>query len=177
MRRCSRLKFQAMSISSTASSALLPAQGAPAACELWPVKLYSTDTMPVPPPSPQFVLRLDPTCVKSTASTSLKMPPRTKCAFDPSASSATPGHSMIVPGSFSRCMIFLSASAAVMISAWPALCPSPCPGAPTTSSFRVTTPGVWFVVGSPSMSVPSAMIGRPDPYFPVQDVGTPATAR
>ena len=49
-----------------------------------------------------------PTCVKSTASTSLKTPARTKCALVPSASSATPGHSMSVPGSFSRSMIFFS---------------------------------------------------------------------
>jgi len=42
-----------MFISSTASSALLPRQGAPAACELSPLKLYSTDTMPLPPLSPR----------------------------------------------------------------------------------------------------------------------------
>src|SRR4051812_46930887 len=41
--------------------------------------------------------------------------------------------------------------------------PSPWPGAPGTSSLRVTTPGVWLVLGNPSISVPSAMIGWPDP--------------
>ena len=38
-----------MSISSTASSALRPRHGAPAACALWPVNVYSTDTMPLLP--------------------------------------------------------------------------------------------------------------------------------
>ena len=33
----------------------------------------------------------------------------------------------------SRCMIFLIANAAVMFTACPELCPSPCPGAPCTS--------------------------------------------
>ena len=70
---------------------------------------------------------------------------------------------MRVPGSLSRSITFFTDSAAVMISACPALCPSPCPGAPGTISLRVTTPGIWFVLGKPSMSVPSAMIGWPDP--------------
>ena len=39
----------------------------------------------------------------------------------------------IVPGSFSRSMIFFTASAAVMFTAWPELCPSPWPGAPSIS--------------------------------------------
>ena len=41
-----------MFISSTASSALRPRHGAPAACALSPLNVYSTDTSPVPPPSP-----------------------------------------------------------------------------------------------------------------------------
>ena len=46
-RRCSRRKFQPTSMSSTASSALLPRHGAPAAWALSPLKMYSTETMPV----------------------------------------------------------------------------------------------------------------------------------
>ncbi len=152
-----------MSISSTASSALLPSHGAPAACELDPLNEYSTDTMPLPPPSPQLVPMSLPTCTKSAASTSLKMPARTKCALVPSASSATPGQRIRVPGSLSRSIAFFTDNAAVMMSACPALWPSPWPGAPGTISLRVTTPGIWLVLGRPSMSVPSAMIGWPDP--------------
>ena len=37
-----------MFISSTASSALRPRHGAPAACALSPLKVYSTETRPVP---------------------------------------------------------------------------------------------------------------------------------
>ena len=74
-------------------------------------------------------------------------------------------------------MIVFTASAAVTMSACPALWPSPWPGAPGTSSLRVTTPGVWFVVGTPSMSVPSAMTGRPMPQVATHDVGMSATPR
>ena len=35
------------------------------------------------------------------------------------------GPELIVPGRFSRSMIFFTASAAVMLTAWPELCPSP----------------------------------------------------
>jgi aminobenzoyl-glutamate utilization protein B len=48
-----------------------------------------------------------------------------------SSSSATPGQRTNVPGSRSRSMTFLMASAARMFTAWPELCPSPCPGAPS----------------------------------------------
>ena len=41
-----------------------------------------------------------------------------------------PGQIRIVPGSFSRSMIFFTAIAAVMFTACPELCPSPWPGAP-----------------------------------------------
>ena len=58
MRRCSRRKFQPTSISSTASSAERPRHGAPAACALSPLKSYSTETMPLPPLSPQPTLHL-----------------------------------------------------------------------------------------------------------------------
>ena len=67
-----------MFISSTASSAVRPRHGAPAACALSPLKVYSTDTRPVPSPSPHDTPRLLPTCVKRTTSTSLNMPARTK---------------------------------------------------------------------------------------------------
>ena len=42
-----------------------------------------------------------------------------------------PGQMRIVPGSCSRSMIFFTASAAVMFTACPELCPSPWPGAPS----------------------------------------------
>ena len=64
MRRCSRRKFQPMFISSTASSAERPRHGAPAECALSPLKLYSTDTMPLPPPSPQPTPMFEPTWAK-----------------------------------------------------------------------------------------------------------------
>ena len=51
----------------------------------------------------------------------------------PTSSSATPGQILIVPDRFSRSMIFFTASAAVMFTAWPELWPSPWPGAPSTS--------------------------------------------
>ncbi len=125
-----------MFISSTASSALLPRHGAPALWAVCPVKVYSMETRPVPCRSPHDVPKLWPTCEKSEMSTSLKTPSRTNHAFDPRSSSATPGHSRSVPGSFSRSMIFFTASAAVMFSGMPELCPSPCPGAPSTIGSR-----------------------------------------
>ena len=68
---------------------------------------------------------------RATTSTSLNTPARTKYALAPTSSSATPGQSLSVPGSFSRSMIFFTASAAVMFSGTPELCPSPWPGAPS----------------------------------------------
>ena len=50
------------------------------------------------------------------------------------------GQITIVPGILSRSMIFLSANAATMFTAWPELCPSPCPGAPATNASRYATP-------------------------------------
>ena len=49
------------------------------------------------------------TCVNSATSTSLKSPARTKYALVPTSSSAVPGQIRIVPGSFSRSMIFFTA--------------------------------------------------------------------
>ena len=85
----------------------------------------------MPKPPPQLTPRLAPTCAKSETSTSLNMPARTKYAFAPTSSSATPGQSFNVPGRCSRSMIFFTASAAVMFSGTPELCPSPWPGAPS----------------------------------------------
>ena len=62
MRRCSRRKFQPMFISSTASRALRPSQGEPAPWALSPSNRYSTDTMPLPPLSPQLVVMSLLTC-------------------------------------------------------------------------------------------------------------------
>ena len=74
-----------------------------------------------------------PTCAKSTTSTSLNMPARTKYALAAICSSAMPGQRWIVPGMCSRSMIFFTAIAAVMFIGTPELWPSPCPGAPATS--------------------------------------------
>ena len=125
-----------MFISSTASSALLPRHGAPALCAVWPVNVYSMETRPVPCRTPHDVPNLLSTCVKSEMSTSLNSPSRTYHALAPTNSSATPGHSRRVPGSFSRSINFFTAIAAVMLSGMPELCPSPCPGAPSTRGSR-----------------------------------------
>ena len=98
-----------------------------------------------------------------------------KYAFVPTSSSATPGQMRIVPGIFSRSMIFLSTMAAVMFTAWPELCPSPWPGAPSTSGSRYATPGFCDDCGMPSMSDPSAMTGLPLPHVAMNAVGMPAT--
>src|ERR1035441_281517 len=67
-RRCSRRKFQPTSISSTASSALLPRQGAPAAWALSPLNMYSMLTSPlVLRAGPQETPRLAATCMKCGA--------------------------------------------------------------------------------------------------------------
>ena len=75
----------------------------------------------------------------------------------------------------SRSMIFLIASAAVMFTACPELCPSPCPGAPGTSGRWHATPGICDACGMPSRSEPSAITGFPDPHVATHDVGIPAT--
>ena len=82
-----------------------------------------------------------------------------------------------MPGSLSRSMIFLTASAAVMFSGMPELWPSPWPGAPSISGSWYATPGFCDACGMPSMSEPSAMTGLPDPQVAVQAVGMPATPR
>src|SRR5438034_950198 len=52
-------------------------------------------------------------------------------------------------------MIFFTAMAAVMLTAWPELWPSPWPGAPSTSGTCQATPGFCEALGMPSMSRPS----------------------
>jgi hypothetical protein len=68
-------------------------------------------------------------------------------------------------------MISLSARAATTLRACPELWPSPWPGAPSISgSLAKATPGyceAWSAV--PSMSLPSAMTGPPEPWVQVAD--------
>ena len=87
-----------MSISCTASSALRPRHGLPAACAVSPWNEYWTDTRPVPARAPHDTSRPSLTCVKSATSTSLKRPARMKYALVPTSSSAVPGQIRIVPG-------------------------------------------------------------------------------
>jgi hypothetical protein len=162
-------------MSDTASSAERPRHGRPAAWAALPRKPYSTLTSPLLVVPPQLVVNLSSTCVKSTASTSRNSPSRTKYALPATSSSAVPGHRTSVPGSFSRSISRLSATAAVTLSGTPALWPSPCPGAPATSGLWKATPGVCDACGIPSTSLPSAITGRPDPHRATQAVGTPLT--
>ncbi len=94
----------------------------------------------------------------------------------PTSSSAVPGQIRIVPGSFSRSMIFFTAIAAVMFTAWPELWPSPCPGAPSIIGAWYATPGFCDACGMPSMSEPSAMTGFPDPHVAMNAVGNAGNA-
>ena len=164
-----------MSMSMAASSALRPRHGAPALCADSPLNRNSTETRPVPSAGPHVVPRLLPTCVKNTASTSVKRPSRTNHAFEPSSSSATPGHSTMVPAMPSRSITFLSASAATMFTACPELWPSPWPGAPSTSGSCHATPGFWLAFGIPSTSLPNASTGSPEPHVAHHAVGSPET--
>ena len=59
------------------------------------------------------------------------MPSRTNHALLATSSSATPGQSISVPGSFSRSITRFTAMAATMLSGMPVLWPSPWPGAPS----------------------------------------------
>ncbi len=119
--------------------------------------------------------RLLPTWVKKTTSTSWNRPSRTNQALVATSSSATPGQSTIVPGIFSRSMIFFSARAAVTLTACPELWPSPWPGAPSTIGSWYATPGFWLAFGMPSMSLPKAITGLPEPHFAHHAVGMPET--
>ena len=57
----------------------------------------------------------------------------------------------------------------------PILCPSPWPGAPSTTGFSYATPGYWEVDGTPSKSLPKAIVGPPSPFDHVasHEVGIP----
>ena len=160
---------------STASRALRPRHGAPAECAASPENVYSTETSPFPPACPQLTPNWLETWVNTQASTSSKCPSRTNQALVPTTSSATPGHITMVPGMFSRSMTSLAARAPAMMTAWPELCPSPWPGAPDTSGSRYATPGFWDDLGIPSMSLPSAITGPPEPHRANHAVGMPET--
>ena len=123
-------------MSSTASSAERPDHGWPAACAALPRKENSRLTSALAACEPHAVERFPETCEKSATSTSLNRPSRMRYALPPTSSSAVPGQMTSVPGSFSRSMSFFTASAPVMFTACPELCPSPCPGAPSTSGAR-----------------------------------------
>ncbi len=61
-----------------------------------------------------------------------KRPSLVNQALAATNSSAIPGQRIRVPPIFSRSMIFFTAKAAVIFKGIPELCPSPCPGAPST---------------------------------------------
>ena len=65
-----------------------------------------------------------------------------------------PGQITSVPAIPSRSMISFTASAAATFTACPALCPSPCPGAPSICGWRYATPGVCDDFEMPSTSRP-----------------------
>ena len=60
-------------------------------------------------------------------------------------------------------MVFFTATAAPIITAAFTLCPSVCPGAPSTMAFCSATPGICELAGVASNSVCSATTGLPDP--------------
>ena len=70
-------------------------------------------------------------------------------------------------------MIFFTTSAAVMFTAWPELCPSPCPGAPSIIGAWHATPGFCDACGMSSISEPSEMTGFPEPQVATHAVGIP----
>ena len=78
---------------------------------------------------------------------------------------------------FSRSMRSFTFRAATILTAWPELWPSPCPGAIDRIGSRYATPGFWFDCGIPSTSDPSAMTGSPVPFDQraVHALGMPAT--
>src|ERR1017187_6730460 len=174
---CSRWNSHDVPISITASSALLPRHGAPAACAACPLNLKIAEMSALEPDWPYNTARLLPTCVKSVTSTSLNTPARTNQALPDMSSSATPSQTLIVPGMWSRSMIFFTASAAAMLSGSPELCPSPCPGAPSTSGSCQPTPGLLLACGVSSMSEPREITGFPEPHLAANPAGLPATVR
>src|SRR5580704_14866303 len=109
------------------------------------------------------------------ASTFVKRPSRIYQALLPSSSSATPGQIISVPGRWFFSISSLTAIAAKMITACPELCPSPCPGAPSTIGDLYATPGFCEAFGIQSISLPSAITGLPLPHRAIQEVGIPET--
>src|ERR1051326_2158689 len=124
----------------TPSRALLPRQGAPAACALCPLNVKTAEMRASAGSSPQEMPYSSLTCANRFASTSRNTPARTRNALLASCSSATPGHSRMVPGMCSRAMTSFTARAARMLRGTPLLCPSPWPGAPATIGSCAATP-------------------------------------
>ena len=62
-----------------------------------------------------------------------------------------------------------------MFTAWPELCPSPWPGAPSTIGRWHATAGNWEAWGMSSRSEPRAITGFPEPHVATHAVGMPAT--
>src|ERR1043166_7836340 len=147
----------------TPSRALLPRQGAPAACALCPLNVKTAEMRASAGSSPQEMPYSSLTCANRFASTSRNTPARTRNALLASCSSATPGHSRMVPGMCSRAMTSFTARAARMVRGTPLLCPSPWPGAPATIGSCAATPGFWLACGMQSMSEPRAITGLPLP--------------
>ena len=74
-------------------------------------------------------------------------------------------------------MVFLTATAAPIITAALTLCPSVCPGAPSTMGFCSATPAICELEGVASNSVWSATTGLPDPQVAMKAVGIPEMFR
>src|ERR1051325_2430050 len=125
---CSRGYSHALAMLMTPSRALLPRQGAPAACALCPLNVKTAEMRASAGSSPHEMPYSSLTCANRFASTSRNTPARTRNALLASCSSATPGHSRMVPGMCSRAMTSFTARAARMLSGTPLLCPSPWAG-------------------------------------------------
>ncbi len=108
-------------MSSAASKAERPLQGAPAECAASPSKVYSTEIKPVPRACPHETLRLLLTWVKIHMSISSKYPSRTNQALEATSSSAIPGQTTRVPGISCSSIICLTPMAAVTFKGIPAL--------------------------------------------------------
>ena len=127
--------------------------------------MYSTDTRPVPPPSPQLDAEVvadvgeedDVDVLEHAGAHEVGLGRR-------AAPRRRPATASIVPRQLSRSMIFFTAIAAMMFSGMPELWPSPCPGAPSMIGSWYATPGFCDACGMPSMSEPSAITGLPDPH-------------
>ena len=120
-----------MFISSTASSALRPRHGAPAACAVSPrngeLDRHEPGAVAVAPRHAEVVADVreerDVDVLEESGADEVRL--------GADELLGGPGQIRIVPGSFSRSMIFFTAIAAVMLTACPELWPSPWPGAPS----------------------------------------------